>query len=464
MKFFPLSTLCIFCASMTLWWRPVPAMADALEAEPTVTPDHWEFREPKLPELAAILKGAKSNPHIYGLYTWTGEYRDHRDSIKKVGWKSFRSGGPLDDAAMKLYAADGVEVMGCIGPEKRPTAGANADNTAFVEAYARQVTAFVDRYGPAGSFFKENPSLPHNPIVNIEITNEPNFQYLIPDGPPQNVVEPQRPAVYAKLLPAAYAAAKAADPAVHVIGFATGGSGHGDTRFIQHVHDLNPAVATSYDALSTHPYCDAAPPEGWSIRSWGSYGPSGSFMEIRGIMNQHHRQDAPIWYTEVGWPISQQDGGRYTTKRDTVTPILQAAYICRLYAFAQRLGVERVHIMFCTDTDGFNGGFFLPDDTWRPSAHAVQTMIHVMPAPKLTGAISDGVGGTFIYQFAADDSAAAKPVIMAWTVQTPKMVDIPVDAKSATVTDMLGHSESIAAVNGKLHLEIGPLPVYVQGE
>ena len=52
---------------------------------------------------------------VYGLYIWTGEYKHLRESLKKVGWKSFRIGGPMTDDDMKMFVEDGVEVMKCLG-------------------------------------------------------------------------------------------------------------------------------------------------------------------------------------------------------------------------------------------------------------------------------------------------------------------------------------------------------------
>jgi len=424
----------------------------------------WEFRPLPLPPLEGILKSARPNPFIYGLYTWTGEYKTHHESIKKVGWKAFRVGGQIDDDAMKIFVADDVEVMPTLAPGKeagKPDVKA-LEGSAYVTGYQEKLAKFVERYGPEGTFFKDNPALPKKPIRQIEICNEPNFQYLIPpDGRPGTELEKDRETLYATLLPAAYAAIKAKSADVKVIGFGAGGSGAGDMRFIEHVHQKNPAVAKSYDVLSTHPYVEPAPPEAWSIHSWGGYSAANSLKVIRKTLEEFKRGDAPIWYTEVGWPISQADGGFFKSKGNSVSPMRQAAYVCRLYALAQRLGVERVDIMFATDTDNFNAGFFLRDGTWRPSAHAVQTMIHLMPAPKLMEVPSDGVDGMFIYTFTPSKEKGAKPVVMAWNVARPKEVGIKVDGAKAEVVDMLGTARQENLDGGVVKVLIGPYPVYV---
>ena len=140
-----------------------------------------------------------------------------------------------------------------------------------------------------------------------------------------------------------------------------------------------------------------------------------------------------------------------------------------MYALALRLGVERVHIMFATDTDTFNAGFFLRDNSWRPSAHAVQTMIKLLPFPKLVSALHDGDDGWYAWNFTADQGAPTNvllmPVTMAFNVAGPKHVDLPWPKPGAMVTDMLGGMRQIAAVPAAdgtwtLPLDIGPCPVY----
>jgi hypothetical protein len=436
------------------------AFAEGPLTQPAASSKSWEFRPLELPNLADVLKSAKPNPHIYGLYTWTGEYRNNLDSIRKVGWKSFRIGGNITDDDMKLLVEDDVEVMHTIAPGKEAGKPDLKNLDPYINFYTKKLAAFVDRYGPNGSFFKDNPSLPKRPITNLEICNEPNFQYLIPpDGRPAKELEADREALYAKLLPAAYDAIKAKSKDVRVIGFGAGGSGAGDMRFIEHVQADNPQVAKSYDVLSTHPYVEPAPPEAWAIRSWGGYSTANSLKAIRQIESKNGRADVPIWYTEVGWPISKADGGFFPSKGEMVSPMIQAACVCRLYAFAQRLGVQRVHIMFATDTDNFNGGFFLRDKSWRPSAHAVANMIKLLPAPKLIDVPSDGAEGLFVYRFQA--SEAGKTVVMAWNVTGPRKTEIAVKGGKPQVVDMLGNAIQATPKDGKLELEVGPYPVYI---
>ena len=442
--------------------------------QPTTIPGKWKLVDDPLPPMAEIAKRPAATAPVYGLYSWCGEYVTYRQDIKKVGWKSIRIGGPLEEKALRMMCEDGVEVMKTLGLREIDTAGEKKNRTAyeadepFIADYVKGIERFLERFGPGGTFFKDNPEVPNRPIMHVEIWNEPNFQYMIPDREPRAEVEKEREALYAKVLPAAYKAIKARWPTVTVVGFGAGGASKGDIRFIRNVLDKGDEVVKNFDALSTHPYQPPVAPEAHSIRSWGTFSTVSSLKEIRDILAAKGRGDARIWYTEVGWPISKADGGNFADKPGEVfvSPMLQAAYVVRQYALSMRLGVERSHIMFISDSDGFNGGFFTRGDReWRPSAYAVQTMVKLMPNPKLTKAVSDGADGYYAYEFRADGNLASDPdmlVTMVWNVAGPKTVEISGLTHTARVTDMLGNVKKVAAKDGKISIEVGPCPVYVQ--
>ena len=440
--------------------------------QPTKIPGKWDMKTAQpLPPIVQAAKRAVPGNLVYGLYTWAGEYLANRQSIRKVGWRSIRLAGPFDDAIMKAVAEDGVDVMVTCGlrvqggqAKKRPD---YPSDEAFLADYVKGLDTFLTRYGPGGTFFKDNPGVPNRPIMSVELWNEPNFQYMIPpDERPRAEVEADREKLYAKVLTAAYPAIKKKWPTVNVVGFAAGGASAGDLRFIKNVHDADPAVAKCYDILSTHPYVPPVPPETNSIRGWGSYSVARSLDAIRKTLARHGNADARIWYTEMGWPISKADGGHFDTAADGVyvTPALQAAYVVRAYALALRLGVERVNIMFVTDSDGFNGGFFLRDKSWRPSAHAVRTMIRMMPNPKLSETVSDGEDGYYAYAFMAVADGGKKVAnmrLMVWNVAGPRTVEIESPPGGCVLTDMLGHTKKVAPEEGELSIDIGPCPVYL---
>src|SRR4051812_38346294 len=82
-------------------------------------------------------------------------------------------------------------------PLHLPAAGAAG------RAWAAFVRAAVERYGPSGSFWSENPALPRRPVHAWQVWNEENFKYF--------VVRPN-PAEYGRLVKRSGRAIHAVDP------------------------------------------------------------------------------------------------------------------------------------------------------------------------------------------------------------------------------------------------------------
>lgn len=453
---------------------------------------NWELGDQQLPPIETIAAAPPKPLPVYGLYCWSDEYLKHRDFIRDMGWKHLRISGPIDDEAVRALSEDQLAVMFTIaarrpvdrGPDKparqwRNRADYDSDE-AFIEDYLGDVTAVLDRYGPDGSFWKENPDLTFRPMQAIEVYNEPNFWYLDqtkdewkadmqnPDEERRKVQESKREAVYAKLLPATAKLIKGRWPDVTVVGFGSGGSGYADVRFIKGVHEANEEVGASYDVLSTHPYTHHVPPETVAVREWGKYSQSQSTSEIREIMATHGAGAKPIWWTELGWGVHPDAGGRFDQANavggdKTVAPETQAAFYVRGYARALRLGIDRLTFMSIQDTDSFNSGLLHNDGSDRPSAKAVRTMLKVLPHPKLIATPVDGDNGLHVYRLKSDASAPGSPeVLMAWRVQGEEPLTLEWPLAKAEVVAMTGETSIVEAVDGKITLPLGPAPVYVR--
>ena len=453
-------------------------------SQPDAVKGPWEAGPQTLPPLEKIVQEPAPDRPVYGIYCWADEYVSHHDFIKQVGWTTCRLGGDMTDAAMKLCAQDDMEVFECLSgqsgeglPKDLPTGNrAKFDSdAAFVSAYQKKLALWLERWGPGGTFFKANPDVPNHPVLYMEIWNEPNFFYL--DQPHWMAAandaqrlewDANRQKLYSQLLPAAYTTIKSRWPDVKVIGFGAGGAAHADVHFIECVHQDNPAVAHSYDILSTHPYDGSAPPEETAVAFFGKWSMANSAEELRQMMQKFGTADKPIWYSELNWEITQAEGGRYAADalhpapESHNTQVMQAAYIVRGYAWTIRLGVKRLTYMSITDTDHCNSGLLNMDGTWRVSAHAVKTMIDLMPRPALRGAISDGDDSTYIYRFNPDfRTSGGKDVIMAWRVTGPKTVEIPWPDAQVELVDMTGARQTYPVTNGKVKLRIGPCPIYL---
>lgn len=472
----------------------IPPALTALE-QPEEIPGHWKLDPQPLPSIKEIIDAPRTRRPVYGLYCWADEYIRYHEFIKAVGFPNLRTSGPFSDEAFKLMVMDGIEVMhtlsarlhGTFKPEApmsdwRNRADYDSDK-AFIEDFCKGVVKFLERYGPEGSFFKDNPDLPYRPVRLVEIFNEPNFWYLdvarddrenrYPTPENRIETEDRRAKLYGKLLVESYRRIKESWPEVQVVGFGAGGTSKADVSFIIKAHRMNPDVATSYDILSTHPYVRPIPPEATLVKSWGTYSIAGSLDTIRALMVEYGTSDKPVWYTELNWTIHPEAGGSYAldpnpaNQRD-VTPELQAAYTVRGYLLCLRLGVERLNYMSIVDTDSVNSGMLDRNNgnTWRPSAHAVDTLLEIMPHPKLVGRHTEGVDGVYgyLYSSAPDAHDGKGDVLVFWKVDGPGEMTLRWGegvSKEVTLVDMLGNRYQAPVVDGQLTFEIGPLPVYI---
>jgi len=483
----------------------------------------WRYEQPPYPPAEEIIAQPAPERPVYGLYCWGGEFIEFNEQIRDIGWTNFRFSGPMHDDFMRAYAEDGVEVMATLAArlhgsfkpkgeqmsDWRNRADYDSDE-AFIEDYVNGVARWLDRWGPEGSFFQENPEVPHHPIRKIEIFNEPNFWYLDISKKQHRermkkrlteaerlAIEDRRERLYAELLVAVCRAVKERWPEVTIVGFAAGGSAMADLRFIENVHNANPEVAISYDILSTHPYVSRpCAPEGITVRSWGEYSVAGSLQTIRNIMEANGTGDRPIWFTEQGWAVNLRSGGSFVDPgrppddgvstneaslkdipydidpRKWVDPLTQAAYHVRMVAQCLRMGIERHFPMSIVDTDGFNSGFLQKDGTLRESARAVRNMIDLMPHPKLIEVVVDGDAGIFVYRFDPDvNNPKDTPITMAWSIELNKFSypltggDRGLFAPGTNIraVGMLG-GESVIDTSGhdRVLFRLGPAPIYLQ--
>jgi hypothetical protein len=150
-----------------------------------------------------------------------------------------------------------------------------------VAPYARFLTALIARYGPSGSFWAAHPSLPRLPIRMWQIWNEPHFTSYWS-------VQPFAPN-YVRLLSAAHAAIKAADPGAKVV---LAGLAEFSWQYLQQIYSV-PGAKNQFDVVAIHPY--TAQPAG-VITILG---------RVRGVMDRFGDGAKPILATEVTWPSSQ---------------------------------------------------------------------------------------------------------------------------------------------------------------
>jgi hypothetical protein len=147
--------------------------------------------------------------------------------------------------------------------------------------YARFLTALIARYGPNGSFWAAHPSLPRLPIRMWQIWNEPHFTSYWS-------VQPFAPS-YVRLLTAAHAAIKTADPGAKVV---LGGLAEFSWQYLQQIYSV-PGAKSQFDVVAIHPY--TAQPAGVIT----------ILQRVRAVMDRFGDGAKPILATEVTWPSSQ---------------------------------------------------------------------------------------------------------------------------------------------------------------
>jgi hypothetical protein len=146
----------------------------------------------------------------------------------------------------------------------------------------------VHRYGPGGSFWRENPELTYLPIRNWEIWNEENIVTF--NGRPD-------PVGFASLLRISGRILHHVDPGSKVILGGLFGRplqippnvGSGD--FLSRVYRAR-NVKQYFDGVALHPYVARA-------RAMGA-----QLANLRRIMRVHNDGETPIYVTELGWGSS----------------------------------------------------------------------------------------------------------------------------------------------------------------
>jgi hypothetical protein len=189
--------------------------------------------------------------------------------------------------------------------------------------YAKFMTELVDRYGPHGDFWTENPTVRKHPIRAWEIWNEPEIPHYW-RGP---WLHP-----YTKLLRLSYRAIKKADPHSRVV---LAGLTFRSWKFVKMLYGAG--AKPYFDAVSLHPYTRK---------------PSNVVRTaklVRRVMDAHHDRRVPIWVTELSWTSglhhargsTGQPSYLNSTERGQARLLRQGSLA--LAAARRRYGVSRVY-------------------------------------------------------------------------------------------------------------------------
>ena len=179
------------------------------------------------------------------------------------------------------WVAQGIDGFNCSGAKCFIFAPKSA---AAIEAWKTFVGEVVDRYGPTGTFWAENPSLPKNPINVYQILNEPNSESFF--APKPNAKQ------YAKLLSAAADAIRSRDSSAEVVlgglpELAGSRKAIVGSKYLAQLYKVK-GVKDDFDAIAPHPY-------------GGTLGKvSSQVEEYRKVMKKAGDKNADMYVTEVG--------------------------------------------------------------------------------------------------------------------------------------------------------------------
>jgi hypothetical protein len=214
--------------------------------------------------------------------------------------------------------------------------------------YADFVTAFVSRYSSTSSIGR---------VAAVEIWNEVNLDREWGGA----TIDQQQAADYVRLLHAAYAAAKAADPNVVVItaGLSPTGvtNGHAadDVVYLQWLYDAG--VKGNFDVLGAHGNVQA-PEVDAPINSLANF-PHPSFYfrrieQVRDVMVKNGDSDKRVWLLEFGWTADKvhPNYAWFAVSEDK-----KGANILKAFQYARDHWQPWIGVMTL---------WTLPDPTWTP--------------------------------------------------------------------------------------------------
>jgi hypothetical protein len=274
LKRLALAALCLLlagCGGGEKREPPEPSAFVGVVSEDTFDGDA-AYRERELPRLVRSGVGLLRQPFYWGLVE--------------------KSRGSFDFAALDRYVESvtrhGIQLLPILfgTPDFRssaPPPDRRARGTyppASPAAFARFAGAAVRRYGPDGSFWSEHPRLPAKPVHAWQVWNEPNLPQFWASGPD--------PAAYTRLLRAAAAAIRQADPRARVVSAGLSFSRHGIPfeRFLRGMYGAG--AGDAIDVVAVHPYAPDAEATLDLVR------------RARALLRELGRSE-PIWVTEFGW-------------------------------------------------------------------------------------------------------------------------------------------------------------------
>lgn len=157
--------------------------------------------------------------------------------------------------------------------------------------FAEFMTAAVERYGPRGSFWTENPLIPRTPVRNWQIWNEQRARVFWASTPWART--------YTRLLRAAYPAIHRADPGAKVAAGSLVALGGASTQWGQARQLYNAGARRYFDVIAIHPFTDASVGTRESVRRVIEIA-----RRVRAEMRRRGDRRKRLILTELSWPAA----------------------------------------------------------------------------------------------------------------------------------------------------------------
>jgi hypothetical protein len=240
--------------------------------------------------------------------------------------------------------------------------------------YAAYLTALIGRYGPHGSFWRENPGIPKMPIRSWQIWNEPNLAYYWKQPFASS---------YVSFLKVAHAAVKKADPGARVV---LGALTNTAWKSLGQIYKVKGAK-NLFDVVAVNGFTKV--PANVML-----------FMVfVRRAMAHFGDSAKPLMATEISWPSAK---GKTSANFDFITTQAgQARDITTLLPLIgqQRLSLHLIGVYWYTwmgqedpHTGPFNFsgllGFHNGDVTVKPALEAFKTGVLALEGCKRKGAVA----------------------------------------------------------------------------
>jgi len=306
---------------------------------------------------------------------------------------------PVLDLAPSWAAQTPVTPSGCVEVASRYLPP--QDPTQFA-AFAGDV---AQRYGPGGSFWTANPTLPYLPVARYEVWNEPNVDAYWNNDP--------SPTQYVALYNAARTAIRVTDPSAQVL---VGGIIWGGT--------VNCAPAVTNDASYIEALF-AAGGAGWAVDGIAvhPYGPAvlnvvANLRREQQALQDVGRTEVPLEQTELGWPAAPAnapagtDAASYPDDASRAGTLALASDVvmgsdCGVQSFDVYTAVEREADLVSDDPPGVSP--YDLTEHWMGIYALGATEGEQAPATQSSAALSAAIGRDLAGANAGHDIAVCAP-------------------------------------------------------